>query len=389
MLRDDLGPVSQTEARGAQAFKPLRIVHVLGSLEVGGAEQVAINLANEQVEAGHEVTVVSLHTGAWGPHRQSFEAVGARVVNIPKRGPTLDPTLVVRLAAYLRRVNTDVLHTHNPHPVIYGAPAARLARIPCVHTKHGANVASKRSSLLRRVSSRLATVVVGVSAETARQACAQGEATTSTVRVIDNGINVEKYARDEAARVSVRDELGIPRDAVVVGTVGRMVPEKNQALLVRAMSPIVGPNVHLVIVGDGPLRAEVEAARSVCESKQHIHVLGRRLDVVRLLSGFDVFALSSDSEGLPMVLPESMACSLPVVATAVGGIPGVIQDGKDGFVVPPQNEEALRDAILRLVNDSSLRQTMGQAACASAEQRYSARAMHTKYEALYMSLLRA
>lgn len=388
MLRDELGRVSQAEVGGVHAVRPLRIVHVLGSLEVGGAEQVAVNLANEQVKAGHVVQVVSLHTGAWGPHRESFEAVGAKVVNIPKRGPTLDPTLVLRLAAHLRRVKADVVHTHNPHPVIYGAPAARLARIPCVHTKHGANVASKRSSLLRRLSSRLATVVVGVSAETARQACAQGEAEASAVQVIDNGINVERYARDDAARLAVRDELGIPTGAVVVGTVGRMVPAKNQVLLVKAMAPLVGPNVHLVIVGDGPLRADVEAARAACERPQYIHLLGRRLDVVRLLSGFDVFALSSDTEGLPMVLPEAMACSLPVVATSVGGIPGVIEEGKDGFVVPPQNESALRDSIARLVNDSSLRETMGNAARINANQRYSARAMHAKYESLYASLLR-
>jgi glycosyltransferase involved in cell wall biosynthesis len=291
------------------------------------------------------------------------------------------------LAAYLRRVNADVVHTHNPHPVIYGAPAARLARVPCVHTKHGANVASKRSSLLRRVTSRLSTVVVGVSAETARQACAQGEATKSRVQVIDNGINVEQYARDSAVGLSVRDELGIPRDAVVVGTVGRMVAAKNQVLLVRAMATLVSPSVHLVIVGDGPLRGDVESAREACEGKHYIHLLGRRLDVVRLLSAFDVFALSSDTEGLPMVLPESMACSLPIVATAVGGIPGVVNQGKDGFVVPPGDESALRDAIQTLVTDDALRETMGKAASESAAQRYSAYAMHAKYEALYVSLL--
>lgn len=386
MDREELGRESRAKVRGANT-PALRIVHVLGSLEVGGAEQVAVNLASEQVKAGHAVYVVSLHTGVWGPHKQSFEKVGAIVVNIPKLGPTLDPSLVVRLAAYVRRVKADIVHTHNPPPLVYGAPAARLAGVPCVHTKHGANVASKRSSLLRRVASRLTTVVVGVSAETARQACAQGEANPATVQVIDNGINVEQYARDANVGFSVRDELGIPRDAVVVGTVGRMVPAKNQALLVRAMAELVSPNVQLVIVGDGPLRAEVEAAREACVNKQYVHLLGRRLDVVRLLSGFDVFALSSDTEGLPMVLPESMACSLPIVATAVGGIPGVVRNGEDGFVVPPRDETALREAIRRLVTDAGLRETMGRAANQSATQRYSAYAMHAAYENLYVSLL--
>lgn len=386
MDREELGRDSRAKVRGANV-PALSIVHVLGSLEVGGAEQVAVNLASEQVKAGHAVYVVSLHTGAWGPHKQSFEKAGATVVNIPKRGPTLDPSLIVRLAAYVRRVKADIVHTHNPPPLVYGAPAARLAGVPCVHTKHGANVASKRSSLLRRVTSQLTTVVVGVSAETARQACAQGEANPATVQVIDNGINVEQYARNADVGLSVRDELGIPRDAVVVGTVGRMVPAKNQVLLVRAMAELVSPNVQLVIVGDGPLRADVEAAREACLNKQYMHLLGRRLDVVRLMSGFDVFALSSDTEGLPMVLPESMACSLPIVATAVGGIPGVVENGRDGLIVPPGDEPALREAIRRLVTDAGLRETMGRAANQSATQRYSAYAMHAKYENLYVSLL--
>src|SRR5262249_54390261 len=143
--------------------------------------------------------------------------------------------------------------------------------------------------------------------------------------------------------------LGLPEDAFVLGTVGRVVAEKDHALLLRAAAPLVSERVRLVVIGDGPLLAGLRAQAAMLGSRAaFIHLAGARLDAGRLYPAFDAFVLSSRTEGLPLALLEAMASGLPVVATAVGGIPGVVVDGQTGRLVPPGDEAALRGALLAL-----------------------------------------
>jgi glycosyltransferase involved in cell wall biosynthesis len=365
----------------------LKIAHVLGSFEIGGAEQVALNLAACQVELGHEVHVVSLKAGPDGPHAEGFRKAGVQTHRIPKLGPTVDPSLPLRLAWFFRKLGADIVHSHNPQPVIYTAPAARLARIPLVHTKHGENPDRMRSTLLRRHTSRLVRVFVAVSRQTALQAEQQGEVAVGKAVVIENGIDIGAYAPDVGLGAKLRSTLGIPLNARIVGTVGRMSAIKNQPLLVRAVAPLLGPDVHLVIVGDGSHRPAVEAEVRRYASTDFVHLLGQRTDVAQLLPAFDVFALSSDSEGLPMVIPEAMACGIPVVSTDVGGISDVITDGETGFLVPKGDDVALRSRIEGLLNDSELRRTMGEHARQVCHSRYSLGAMRDRYMEKYFEIL--
>jgi glycosyltransferase involved in cell wall biosynthesis len=170
--------------------------------------------------------------------------------------------------------------------------------------------------------------------------------------VIANGIRLEQFKPDAAARAAVRAELGIAADALVVGMVGRIDEFKNQPLLLAAIAPRLGPAVHVVFVGDGPTRAGLDAAVAALPpaARAAAHVLGRRMDVARLLPAFDVFALSSKSEGLPLVVPEAMAAGLPVVATAVGGLPTVIDDGVTGYLTAVDRGE-LAAALGKLLDD--------------------------------------
>ncbi|MEZ4402888.1 MAG: glycosyltransferase [Kofleriaceae bacterium] len=357
------------------------IAHVLSSFGVGGQERVALDLAAAQVARGHAVLAVSLAPPPEGALAAEFRAIGATVVDVPKRTGT-DPTLVPRLAWMLRRHRVQVVHSHNPLPLIYGAPAARLVGAVAIHTKHGVNPGSRGHRFLRRQAARLVSSFACVSTVTAEQARAQHDCDPGRLVVIPNGIRLEKFAPDAELRAAVRAELGIAAAATVVGTVGRIDEYKNQALLLTAIAPRLSPTVQVVFVGDGPTRAALEAAVAALPAPQFAHVLGRRMDVARLLTGFDVFALSSKSEGLPLVVPEAMAAGLPVVTTAVGGLPSVIDEGETGYLTPVE-PAAFAAALGRLLDDPAAARRMGATARTVALARYSAERMCDDYLALY------
>lgn len=359
----------------------LSIVHVLSSFGVGGQERVALDLAIGQKARGHRVSVVSLAPPPDGAMADEFREHGITVDRVPKSGEGIDASLVAKLVRTFRRLEADVVHTHNPLPLIYGAPAARLARAAAIHTKHGINPGGRGHRLLRRAAAQLAHAFVAVSDTTEKQAREQRDAPAKKIHTIANGIRLDRYHPDPDARSTTRVELGLG-DAWVVGTVGRLDNFKNQALLVRAMAPLLSSDVRLVIVGDGPARADVEAEVAKLAEPKWVVMTGRRMDVPRIIPAFDVFALSSKSEGLPLVVPEAMAAGLPIVTTAVGGLPSVVDEGKTGMLVPV-DEAALSAALKKLVDDRALAKRLGETARKTALERYSADRMVDAYLALY------
>ncbi|MBI2392727.1 MAG: glycosyltransferase [Deltaproteobacteria bacterium] len=356
----------------------LTIAHLLSSFGLGGQERVALDLARGQARRGHRVLAIGL---APGPLLEEFRAVGA-AAQLVEKAPRLDPTVVLRLAWALRREGVDVLHTHNPQPLAYGAVAARLARAALVHTKHGANPDRGRRLWLRRAGGHLADAYVAVSDATARVARENAECPEARLRTIPNGIDLTAFGPDPSARRAARAELGVPAEATVVGTVGRVSPEKDHALLVRAMGPLLGPGVRLVIVGDG---AELPNVRALAARSPFVVLTGARRDVPRLLAAMDLFALSSRTEGLPLGLVEAMATALPIVATAVGGVPEVL--GGAGRLVDRGDERALRDAIAALLEDGVAARELGERARVRARA-FDAEAMVDAYLALYREVAR-
>jgi glycosyltransferase involved in cell wall biosynthesis len=356
------------------------IVHVLSSFGVGGQERVALDLAIGQRARGHDVAVISLAPPPDGAMADEFREHGIAVERVAKR-VGLDATLVPRLARALRRRGADVVHTHNPLPLIYGAPAARLIGAVAIHTKHGANPGSRGHRLLRRGAARLLHAFVAVSDTTEAQARAQHDAPLDRLLTIANGIRLDRFRPDPEARAAMRVELGLG-DAWVVGTVGRLDEYKNQALLVRAMAPHLSSRVRLVIVGDGPTRTAVEAEVTRLPEPRWVVMTGRRMDVPRLVTAFDVFALSSRTEGLPLVVPEAMAAGLPIVTTAVGGLPSVVDDRQTGLLVPV-DEAALSAALAALAAEPDRARDMGRRAREVALGRYSADRMVDAYLDLY------
>jgi glycosyltransferase involved in cell wall biosynthesis len=356
------------------------IVHVLSSYGVGGQERVALDLAIGQRARGHRVSVISLAPPPDGAMAAEFAAAGIAVGRVEKRGG-LDPTLVPRLALALRDRRAEIVHTHNPLPLIYGAPAARLVGAAAIHTKHGLNPGGRGQRLLRRTAARFTHAFVAVSDTTAAQARAQHDTAPGKLHTIPNGIRLDRYAPDPEARAAARVELGLG-DAWVVGTVGRLDQMKNQSLLVRAMAPILSSRVRLVIIGEGDARPDVEAVIAALPDPRWVVMTGRRMDVPRLIHAFDVFALSSKTEGLPLVVPEAMAAGLPIVTTGVGGLPGVVDDGTTGLVVPV-DQPKLAAALAALEADRDRARKMGAAGRQVALARYHYDRMVEAYLALY------
>ncbi len=369
-------------------MKPaLQIAHLLSSLELGGQERVALDLAAGQVRAGHRVTAVSLAPAPDGRLASEFLEAGAVVVRVERRRRGADPALLLRLARWLGANRVDLVHTHNRMALMYGAPAGRLARIAVVHTKHGRNPGTSMQLVAARLAARCVDAFVAVSHETALFARGRGEVAESRLSVIPNGIELDRFHPDPSARARVRAELGIAPGAWVVGTVGRLSPEKNQALLVRAVAPLLDDRHRLLVAGDGPLLPALTALSTGLGIAPFVHLLGDRRDVPEILNALDAFVLSSDSEGLPLVIPEAMATGLPVVATRVGGVPDVLEDGRTGFLVPSGDEAGLRDRLVRLRDDRALGLAIGAAARDAAQARFSAERMLRGYLELYARVL--
>ena len=373
-------------ARARPLTTEIVIAHVLSSFGVGGQERVALDLARGQRERGHRVLAVSLAPPPDGPLAAEFMAAGVETVTVPKRDG-FDALLPRRLAALFRRENVRIVHTHNPQPLVYGAPAARLARARAIHTKHGSNPDRGRRLWLRRAAGWLCDAVVAVSDTTAEIARENHEAPTKRLHVVPNGIDLSRFFPDAEARAAVRAELGIPSGAWVTGTVARLSPEKDQALLVRAAAPLLGENAWLLLAGDGPEAAALRELVSQLPNGKFVRLLGARSDVPRVLASLDVFALSSRTEGLPLVIPEAMAVGLPVVSTAVGGIPAVVEEGTTGLLVPAGDEQALRDRLARLAGDHVLAQNLGHQGRERAVSQFSAQRMVSDYMMLYSKIL--
>ena len=363
------------------------VAHILSSFGMGGQERVAYDLAVSQLRAGWKVTAVSLAPPPDGPLAAEFRAAGIDVARVARPKPGVDPLLVGRLAWWLRTHKVDLTHTHNRMALIYGAPAGRLAGTAVVHTKHGNNPRGGKRLALAKLSGRCVHAFVAVSPETAAFARKRNEVDEHKLIVITNGIELGRFHPEPTARERVRRELGIDAGAWVFGTVGRVAPEKNHALLLRAAAPLLGPQHRLVLAGDGPLMGSLKELVAELKIGAYTHLLGARGDVPDVLNALDVFVMSSSTEGLPLVVLEAMATGLPVVSTRVGGIPDVLDEGQTGWLVPSEDEAALRERIAALHADPTGTRAAGAKARSVAVSRYSGERMQRDYLELYARVL--
>lgn len=363
---------------------PLTIGHVVLSLDVGGLERVVATLARAQHDAGARVTVYCLdHPGDLAT---PLPAAGIPVHAVRRRGRSgLDAGAVLRLSRMLRAEGVSVVHCHNHGALLYGAMAARLAKLSrVVYTVHGAKTSGRRATA-RLQKLGLVREVVFVSGDARRVAREAGMLSERHVHTIVNGVDPSAFAVTGEARQSIRRALGIGEAASVCGIVARLTPAKDHRTLFEALNRVraARPDVHCIVVGDGELRADLETRARELGLETTVHFAGARGNVRDYLSAMDVFALSSVTEGLAMTLLEAMAAGLPVVATRVGGNPEVVVDGETGLLVPPRDPDALAAAIRSLFDDSKLAARMGESGRTRVRERFSLDAMVRAYAAVY------
>jgi len=281
-------------------------------------------------------------------------------------GPlSLGPLLSIWRTASHQRY--DVLHTHDLKSNVFGLLVARLKGIPVVATAHGYPRAILRNEVYRRLdllALRLCRHVVCVSAGLRAELAASG-LDERRMTVVHNGIDVAEVERAAGSvEHRLRADLGLAADAPIIMAVGRMSAEKGHVHLLRAARQVLAlaPRAHIVIVGDGPLRHDLEAEAHRLGVAEHVSFLGFRVGAAGLMAQSNVLVNPSLGEALGNALLEGMALGKPVIGTSAGGMPEVIVDGECGLIVPPGNPEALAAAILRLLADPDAAQDMGRRA---------------------------
>ena len=294
-----------------------------------------------------------------------------------------------RVSRHLRRWKADLLHCHLPLTGVVGRLAGRLAGIPVVYTEH--NLMERYHPLTRRANRwtwPLQDTAIAVSAEVI--ASIERNVNHSVpVRLVLNGVHVDGFRPCLESRLEIRRQLGIPERSPVVGTVAVFRRQKRLDVWLRTAERTLRavPEVHFVLVGDGPLRNELENLAPTLGLEGRVHFVGIQQRVRAYFSAMDVFLMSSRFEGLPLALLEAMAAELPVVASAVGGIPEAVVDGETGVLVALDDPGAAADAVTRLLADAELRKTMGQRGRRRVQAEFTMARMVGELESIYLEVL--
>jgi glycosyltransferase involved in cell wall biosynthesis len=367
----------------------IHLMQVTFGMGIGGMERVIMELCRYVDPSKYRVSICCISRR--GPLADQMEAEGVPVhfcENQSKAGKYLRG---FELARIFRDQKVDLLHTHHMPAFVDSTLGARLAGVPIlINTDHCKQYPIERHwQILERSAAVFADTVVAVSQHTRSDLIRYQRMSPAKLRVIYNGIDV-RFARRETP-TELRRELGLAVGDVVVGTTARLESQKGLALLLDAAPYVLQqrPCTRFVIVGGGSQEdALLEQAKRLGIASRVI-VTGYRTDAVDLAQLFDCFVQTSVFEGMPMALLEAMALAKPIVATAVGGVPEVVEDGVTGTLLHGRDPKLLSDAILQLLSDRDRRERLGKAGYDKYQRHFTSRAMVSKYEELYDEHLRA
>jgi glycosyltransferase involved in cell wall biosynthesis len=378
----------------AGVARTIRVVHVITTLDVGGAEMMLANVLGRVQLERYPTTVVSLTDR--GRLAERIERLGVPVISLGLRSGVAGLAGVFKLANVLRRESPDVVQTWLYHADLVGLLAALVARHPpvawnirCAELDPGDHPRSLRWVIasLARLSPGTAAIVVN--SQAGREVHTRLGYRPRRWVPIPNGFDLQRFAPRPAARDEVRAELGVPADAVLVGLVARYHVMKDHESFLRAAARLRErrPDVHFVLAGrqvDGS-NAVLAALVRELGLEGSVHLLGERDDVPRLTAAFDVATCSSYSEGFPNAIGEAMACGVPCVSTDVGDCRALV--GDTGVVVPPRQPQAMADGWLSILErPAEARQALGAAARARVEAHFDIATVARQYETLYDEL---
>lgn len=359
----------------------IRILHLIETGGPGGAERMLLGMTRHLDVSFH--SLVGLVKPGW--LETQVQARGLDHIRI-QGGAWSDIGRMLHLARVIRASAIQVIHAHEFYMNVLGAAVSRLTGVPLISTIHGKNYypeKRRRQVLYRWVASRAASVVT-VSEDLKSFFCRTTGVAASGVSVIPNGIDTEVWS-PIVPDATLRADCGIPADAMVAGAIGNLYPVKRHIDLVRALPlmKIACPNIHVVILGRGDQKAVLEREADSLGVADRLHLVGFQENARPWLNMMDCYVMPSENEGMPLSLLEAMSAQLPVIVTAVGGMPEVVTHEESGWLVPAHHPEALAKTIVYVLTNRLEAQAVAVRGRARIETRFSADAMAKAYGTLY------
>jgi glycosyltransferase involved in cell wall biosynthesis len=368
----------------------MKILHLISSSGLLGAERVLLEIAEYSKQAGLKVGI-GVFQNMQNPNLELAEVAkgqGFDVQVFPCNG-RFDKKTIRMIKDYMDKSGVQILHSHNYKSNFYGRKALSNNNIKWVVTNHGRRFGPKLMlyNLLDCFVVRHADRVVAVSKKIVSRMKLAG-IDSKKIFLIENGVNLERF-RDNIPPDSIRESLKIKKEALVVGTVGALTKEKGHSYLLKAIPKVVQrfPEVIFLFVGDGRERPNLEDIASKLGIADKVVFAGMRKDVPEILSILDVFVLPSLNEGLPMALLEAQAAKVPVIGTRVGAIPDVVEDRLTGILIPPKNPQSIAEAIIMILSDKKFADGIAQKGFERVRDNFSSEKMGDKYLSIYKELI--
>jgi len=363
-----------------------KVLHLIHSLEMGGAQKVVATLVKHHDLSKFIPIVGSLRRA--GPLEGLMRNAGADVVYFDKKS-ALDLGCAIRLRRYILQNGITIVNAHNFSASFWGRIACiGLKNVGFIVTEHGrTGTPPFKVILFNRLFAGGVDAIIAVGEETGEFLKARYPYNAHKIKVVVNGIDIP--ADPGWSKEKLRSEFEVPLDSPVVVNLAALTPVKNQAFLIRAIALTrkMIPGIRLLLIGDGPMRGELEKLVVELNITDNTIFAGERLDGPQILAACDIFCLSSEIEGTPMAILEAMAYSCPIVATAVGGVPNIIRDGEGGLLVPYGEVEALSRALERILNNGELARKLAANASLRLASDFSADEMTHRTEEVYGEML--
>lgn len=360
------------------------IVHVLDSLEIGGLERTVVRLAIAQKESGDHVQVITIFAN--GPLAAPLKQAGIKITCVNKKNG-LDLPAVKRIRNVVSS-GVEIIHSHNVLPHYYATVASLGINIRRISTRHdmGVHLTGKRMQFLYGLSLYRTHSVVAVCEAAKTRFVTEKIIPERKISVVYNGIPALNDKIDPSTiSTERRQQLKLPASGPIIGSIGRLNAIKDYGTLISAFKAVLNnyPNAKLAIAGDGPERNKLQMQIEALDISDKVTLLGERNDVEDLLEQFDIFALTSLTEGFSVALVEAAWTGLPIVATDVGGNCEIVQDGITGYLTEPGNVQDVAKKIEKLLSDDQLRRSFGLLSRSRAEANWTLELMRKGYQCVY------
>ena len=379
----------------SSSLSPPLVLHVIYRLAMGGLENGLVNLINHMPAGRYRHAIVCLTDFTDFRERLCSPAVPVLALN---KEPGLDLSVYRKLWSIIRDMKPMIVHTRNL-PTFEMAALAALARVPYrIHGEHGRDLhdaygTNRKFLIFRKVLDIAVHHYVAVSQDLERWLQNMVTVVPKKVSQIYNGVDTQVFHAPTQKGRDVFPKGFASLDQVVIGTVGRLQQVKDHATLIRGLAslikrdPAMADKFRLMIVGDGPLKMELEQLVGESHLTDMVWMSGARTDIPRLLQGMDIFVLPSEAEGISNTILEAMASGLPVIATRVGGNAELVVEGETGLLIPPKDPRALGLAVMSYLQDRRMMQSHGEAGRMRVETEFSMRAMVEHYLQVYDRVL--